>query len=91
MKVYLRSYKIPTVLIIMGALMCIAASLTIAEHYISELFWFGSICLALGILGWLSVQLGNYMSRRRLRIKALEKTQAKPAIKAPSRTRKYPF
>jgi len=91
MKVYLRSYKIPTVLIIMGALMCIAASLTIAENYISELFWFGAICLALGILGWLSVQLGNYMSKRRLRMKAAEKAKAKPAVKTPSRNRKYPF
>ncbi len=91
MKVYLRSYKIPTVLIIMGALMCIAASLTIAEHYIGELFWFGSICLALGILGWLSVQLGNFLSRRRLRVKAMEKAKAKPAVKTASRTRKYPF
>ena len=91
MKVYLRSYKIPTVLIIMGALMCIAASLTIAEHYIDELFWFGSICLALGILGWLSVQLGNYMSKRRLRMKAQDKVNAKPAVNTPSRTRKYPF
>jgi len=91
MKVYLRSYKIPTVLIIMGALMCIAASLTIAENYIAELFWFGSICLALGILGWLSVQLGNYMSKRRLRMRALEKTKVKPAANTPSRTRKYPF
>ncbi|MDP6156483.1 MAG: hypothetical protein QF682_10205 [Candidatus Thermoplasmatota archaeon] len=91
MKVYLRSYKIPTVLIIMGALMCIAASLTIAEHYISELFWFGSICLAMGILGWLSVQFGNFISRRRLRMKALEKSQVKSPVKTPSRTRKYPF
>ena len=90
MKVYLRSYKIPTVLIIMGALMCIAASLTIAEHYISELFWFGAACMLLGIFGWLSVQLGNYMAKRRVRAKVQAK-KAAPQTKSPTRVRQYPF
>lgn len=90
MKVYLRSYKIPTVLIIMGSLMCIASSLTIAEHYISELFWFGVFCVMLGILGWLSVQLGSYISRKRIRSKT-QQTAAKQQSRAPARTGKYPF
>ena len=90
MKVYLRSYKIPTVLIIMGALMCIASSLTIAEHYISELFWFGAFCVLLGILGWLSVQLGSYISRKRIRTKS-QQTVPKQQTKVPARRGKYPF
>lgn len=64
MKFYLRTYRIPMVLIIMGALMSIAASLRFAENYVSELFWFGILCIALGVLGWLSVQAMKILRRR---------------------------
>ena len=93
MKVYLRSYKIPTILIIMGSSMCIAASLQFTVDYVSLLFWLGVGCLFLGILGWLSIQFGNYMSKRRVRAKAQENTQTiKKSPKRPgSMRRQYPF
>lgn len=92
MKLYLRSYKIPTVLIIMGSLMCIAASLQFAENFIELLFGLGTVCVCLGILGWLSVQFGNFLSRRRIRAKVDAKVKA-PAksTKAAGRMRQYPF
>jgi len=52
MRVYLRSYRIPTVLIIMGSIMCIAATLSVSVQYTDILFYEGLFCVSLGILGW---------------------------------------
>jgi len=57
MKVYIRSYRIPTVLIIMGGIMTIMASSTLADSYEAWLFIYGTVCLLLGIFGWLGVQI----------------------------------
>jgi len=58
MKVYIRSYRIPTVLIIMGGIMTIMASTTMAvTEYAIWLFVYGTVCLLLGIFGWLGVQI----------------------------------
>ena len=58
MKVYIRSYRIPTVLIIMGGIMAIVASTTMAvDKYAIFLFIYGTVCLLLGIFGWLGVQI----------------------------------
>ena len=57
MKVYIRSYRIPTVLIIMGGIMTIMASTTMADQYEIWLFVYGTVCLLLGIFGWLGVQI----------------------------------
>ena len=70
MKVYIRSYRIPTVLIIMGGIMTIMASSTLAANYEVWLFIYGTVCLLLGIFGWLGVQIpkalrGMFRSRSR--------------------------
>jgi hypothetical protein len=70
MKVYIRSYRIPTVLIIMGGIMTIMASSTLADNYEVWLFIYGTVCLLLGIFGWLGVQIpkalrGMFRSRSR--------------------------
>ena len=57
MKVYIRSYRIPTVLIIMGGIMSIMASWEMAHRYQIWLFVYGTVCLLLGIFGWLGVQI----------------------------------
>ena len=77
MKVYIRSYRIPTVLIIMGGIMTIMASTTLVDQYEIWLFVYGTVCLLLGIFGWLSVQLP----------KAL-KSMMKPKSSAPSASTK---
>ena len=61
MKVYIRSYRIPTVLIIMGGIMTIMASSTLAANYEVWLFIYGTVCLLLGIFGWLGVQIPKIM------------------------------
>ena len=59
MKVYIRSYKIPTVLIIIGGAIVVMSG----SSFITRFEWFllvvGSICLFLGIMGWASVQIGK--------------------------------
>ena len=59
MKVYIRSYRIPTVLIIMGGIMTIVASSTLANELKWFLFWYGTVCLFLGIMGWLGIQISK--------------------------------
>jgi uncharacterized membrane protein len=59
MKVYIRSYRIPTVLLIMGSIMCIMATSIAADKYEMALFAYGTICLFFGLMGWLGVQLAK--------------------------------
>ena len=59
MKVYIRSYRIPTVLIIVGGIMVMMAASVAANKYEIWLFAYGTVCLFLGIMGWLGVQLAK--------------------------------
>ncbi len=67
MRYYLPKYQIPSNLIIIGGLMCIAASLEFAENYVKNLFWFGALCIFIGILGWIWVQVKATLARNRNR------------------------
>jgi hypothetical protein len=62
MKVYIRSYRIPTVLIIVGGAMVVMAASVAADKYEIWLFIYGTVCLFLGIIGWLGVQISKSLS-----------------------------
>ncbi len=59
MKVYIRSYKIPTVLIIVGGAITVMSGSTFTDKFEWFLLVVGVFCLALGIAGWASVQVGK--------------------------------
>ncbi len=81
MKVYMRSYKIQTVLIVMGSVMCIASSVEPAVRNQGPLWLLGLTCLFMGILSWLAIQVDKVLRARELRRRRelLRQQKAAPA------------
>ena len=88
MKVYMRSYKIQTVLIVMGAIMCTASALVVTVRKEEQLWMLGLLCLAMGIASWLFIQVDKLrreaaMRRRREMLRKQKPQSASPAVRAP--------
>jgi hypothetical protein len=63
----MRSYKIQTVLIVMGSIMCIASSVEPTVRNQEPLWLLGLTCLFLGILSWLAIQVDKMLRAREVR------------------------
>ena len=67
MKVYMRSYKIQTILIVMGSIMCIASSVEPTVRNEDQLWFLGLLCLVMGVVSWLLIQLEKILKAREFR------------------------
>jgi len=85
MKVLVKSYRIPMVLLIMGPIVMIASSLSVAERYVGELHTIGWLFIILGLLGWLLPEISRTMRKSAAR----RSTYAQQPTAPPRRTRPY--
>ena len=90
MKVYMRSYKIQTVLIVMGAIMCTASTLEWSVRNTDWLWILGLFCLGLGIASWFAMQVDRIrreaeMKKRREALRAQKAQQGSSGVKTPIR------
>lgn len=88
MKVYMRSYKIQTVLIIMGSIMCTASTLESSVRWQERLFAIGLICLVMGIASWGAVQIDK--ARRTAELKRRRETMKQQKAQTPAQTVRGP-
>lgn len=88
MKVYMRSYKIQTVLIVMGAVMCTASALVVTVRREEQLWTLGLVCLIMGIASWLFIQVDKLrreaaMRRRREMLRRQKVQSPSPTVRTP--------
>ena len=88
LKVYMRSYKIQTVLIVMGSIMCIASSVESTVRNQDQMWFLGLTCLFIGVASWLLIQLEKMIKARefRRRREALRAQKTQPAAQTTVRT-----
>jgi len=90
LKVYMRSYKRQTALMVMGSRMCIASAL---EWTVRNAEWLSILrlfCLGLGIASWFAIQVDRIrregeMKKRREALRAKKAQQSSQGLKSPVR------
>lgn len=90
MKVYMRSYKIQTVLIVMGSIMCTASTLEAAIRRQEALWLLGLLCLGIGILSWLWIQVDKALKARQVRRRRETSRKAAPQAQSSAQAARGP-
>jgi hypothetical protein len=69
MKVYRKVYRMQTVLVVMGSLMCMMAAHASAVRLYDSLFLLGFCCIVIGIGSWLFSLIRVYRRGREARMR----------------------
>ena len=81
----MRTYiRLPSVLVIMGAIMAMTATLEVAVRYTDTLFTVGMIFVVIGITSWVIIQIYNYLriiEARRIRAERAKLASGKDSAK----------
>lgn len=78
MKVVAKSYMIPVMLIIMGALMSIASNFEFTTRNQDLQFFMGIIMMILGFLLWAIPEIGRYMRKKQRQAEKRERRMQAP-------------